>query len=77
MTFEPHQKERFVADLYILIKEIVDMVETNKNIIKIFACLYKLHSRFQHESQVKLIIEHLKQKRAIKIVPEIKRFSNN
>jgi phosphotransferase system IIB component len=55
MTFEPHQKERFVADLYILIKEIVDMVETNKNIIKIFACLYKLHSRFQHESQVKLI----------------------
>ncbi len=31
----------------------------------------------KNESQVKLIIEHLKQKRAIKIVPEIKRFSNN
>ena len=31
----------------------------------------------KNESQVKLIIEHLKQKRAIKIVSEIKRFSNN
>ena len=31
----------------------------------------------KNESQVKLIIEHLKQKRSIKIVPEIKRFSNN
>lgn len=29
------------------------------------------------ESQVKLIMEHIKQKRAIKVVPEIKRFSNN
>ena len=31
----------------------------------------------KNESQVNLIMEHLKQKRAIKIVPEIKRFSNN
>lgn len=31
----------------------------------------------KNESQVKLIMEHLKQKRSIKIVPEIKRFSNN
>ena len=31
----------------------------------------------KNESQVKLIMEHLKQKRAIKIVSEIKRFSNN
>ena len=31
----------------------------------------------KNESQVKLIMEHLKQKRAVKIVPEIKRFSNN
>lgn len=31
----------------------------------------------KNESQVKLIMEHLKQKRAIKVVPEIKRFSNN
>jgi hypothetical protein len=31
----------------------------------------------KNESQVQHIIEHLKQKRAIKIVPEIKRFSNN
>ena len=31
----------------------------------------------KNESQVKLIMEHLKQKRAFKIVPEIKRFSNN
>ena len=31
----------------------------------------------KNESQVKLIIEHIKQKRNIKIVPEIKRFSNN
>ena len=31
----------------------------------------------KNESQVQLIIEHLKQKRAIKVVPEIKRFSNN
>jgi hypothetical protein len=29
------------------------------------------------ESQVKLIMEHIKQKRTVKIVPEIKRFSNN
>ena len=31
----------------------------------------------KNESQVKLIMEHVRQKRAIKIVPEIKRFSNN
>jgi seryl-tRNA synthetase len=29
------------------------------------------------ESQVKLIMEHIRQKRETKIVPEIKRFSNN
>jgi len=29
------------------------------------------------DSQVKLIMEHIKQKRSVKIVPEIKRFSNN
>lgn len=31
----------------------------------------------KNESQVKLIMEHLKHKRATKIIPEIKRFSNN
>jgi hypothetical protein len=31
----------------------------------------------KNESQVKLIMDHLKQKRAIKNVPEIKRFYNN
>ncbi len=31
----------------------------------------------KNESQVQLIMEHIKQKRNIKIVPEIKRFSNN
>jgi hypothetical protein len=31
----------------------------------------------QNENQVKIIIERLKQKRNIKIIPEIKRFSNN
>jgi hypothetical protein len=31
----------------------------------------------KNENQVKLIMEHIKQKREIKIVPEIKRFSNN
>jgi len=31
----------------------------------------------KNESQVKLIMEHIRQKRAVKIVPEIKRFSNN
>jgi seryl-tRNA synthetase len=31
----------------------------------------------KNESQVKLIMEHIKQKRAVKLVPEIKRFSNN
>ena len=31
----------------------------------------------KNESQVKLIMEHLKQKRTVKIVPEIKRFYNN
>ena len=31
----------------------------------------------KNESQVKLIMEHLKQKRAFKVVQEIKRFSNN
>jgi hypothetical protein len=29
------------------------------------------------ETKVQLIMEHIKQKRAVKIVPEIKRFSNN
>jgi hypothetical protein len=31
----------------------------------------------KNEAQVQLIMEHIKQKRNIKIVPEIKRFSNN
>jgi len=31
----------------------------------------------KNESQVKQIMEHIRQKRAIKNVPEIKRFSNN
>jgi len=31
----------------------------------------------KNESQVKVIVEHIKQKRVVKIVPEIKRFSNN
>jgi cell division septum initiation protein DivIVA len=31
----------------------------------------------KNDNQVKLIMEHLKQKRDIRIVPEIKRFSNN
>jgi hypothetical protein len=31
----------------------------------------------KNENQVNLIMEHIKQKRAIKIVPEIKRFYNN
>ncbi|MCJ7801584.1 MAG: hypothetical protein MUP82_04420 [Candidatus Marinimicrobia bacterium] len=31
----------------------------------------------KNESQVKLMMEHIRQKRTIKIVPEIKRFSNN
>lgn len=31
----------------------------------------------KNESQVKLIMEHLKQKRNVKIIPEIKRFSAN
>jgi hypothetical protein len=31
----------------------------------------------KNESQVQLIMEHLKQKRAVKVIPEIKRFSNN
>lgn len=31
----------------------------------------------KNENQVKLIMEHIKQKREIKIVPEIKRFYNN
>ena len=30
-----------------------------------------------NDSQIQLIMEHIKQKRTIKIVPEIKRFSNN
>jgi hypothetical protein len=31
----------------------------------------------KNDSQVQLIMEHLKQKRAVKVIPEIKRFSNN
>jgi seryl-tRNA synthetase len=31
----------------------------------------------KNESHVKLIMEHIKQKRSIKIIPEIKRFYNN
>ena len=36
-----------------------------------------LNDVIKNESQVKLIMEHIRQKREIKIVPEIKRFSNN
>ena len=36
-----------------------------------------LNEVIKNESQVKLIMEHIRQKREIKIVPEIKRFSNN
>ena len=36
-----------------------------------------LSELIKNENQVKLIIEHIRQKREIKIIPEIKRFSNN
>jgi len=36
-----------------------------------------LNEVIKNEDQVNLIMEHIKQKRNIKIVPEIKRFSNN
>ena len=36
-----------------------------------------LREVIKNESQVKLILEHIRQKREIKVVPEIKRFSNN
>jgi hypothetical protein len=36
-----------------------------------------LNEVIKNESQIKLIMEHIKQKRTVKIVPEIKRFSNN
>jgi len=36
-----------------------------------------LNEVIKNESQVKLIIEHIKQNRSAKIIPEIKRFSNN
>jgi hypothetical protein len=36
-----------------------------------------LNEIIKNENQVKLIIDHIKQKREVKIVPEIKRFSNN
>ena len=36
-----------------------------------------LREVIKNESQVNLIMEHIKQKRVVKIVPEIKRFSNN
>jgi len=31
----------------------------------------------KNDSQVELIMEHIKQKRSVKVVPEIKRFSSN
>lgn len=31
----------------------------------------------KNEAQVKIIMEHIKQKRSIKTIPEIKRFNNN
>ena len=36
-----------------------------------------LNEVIKNETHVKLIMDHLKNKRVIKIVPEIKRFSNN
>ena len=36
-----------------------------------------LNEVIKNENQVKLIIEHIKQKRETKIIPEIKRFYNN
>jgi hypothetical protein len=36
-----------------------------------------LNEIIKNESQVKLIMEHIKEKRSVKIVPEIKRFYNN
>ena len=36
-----------------------------------------LNEVIKNESHVKLIMEHIKQKRNVKIIPEIQRFSNN
>lgn len=36
-----------------------------------------LREVIKNENQVNLILQHIKQKREIKIIPEIKRFSNN
>jgi hypothetical protein len=36
-----------------------------------------LREIIKNDSQVQLIMEHIKQKRSVKLVPEIKRFSSN
>ena len=53
---------------------------TNTNIAEPLTFKYvekTLGEVIKNESQVKIIMEHLKQKRTIKTVPEIKRFYNN
>ena len=37
----------------------------------------RLGEIIKNESQIKVIIDYIRQKRTIKVVPEIKRFSNN
>ena len=37
----------------------------------------RLGEIIKNDNQVKLIVEHIREKREIKVVPEIKRFSNN
>jgi hypothetical protein len=53
---------------------------TNSKIVEPLTFKYlekALGEVIKNESQVKLIMEHLKQKRSFKVVQEIKRFSNN
>ena len=53
---------------------------TNSKIVEPLTFKYiekTLGEVIKNETHVKMIIEHLKQKRESKIVPEIKRFSNN
>ena len=53
---------------------------TNTNVCEPLTFKYlekTLAEVIKNESQVKIIMDHVKQKRAVKVISEIKRFSNN
>lgn len=66
MTISCEQKKVLEQRLQMLLSEIVDLTQSNKDIMRIFEQLYKLKFNLEHDAQVNQITPQKLDKKAIK-----------